>query len=166
MSMTMAMGSMPSSTMTSMSSKATSTTSVDMGMDMGMSSSGMSMVFFTATDTALYSSAWAPSTTGQYAGTCIFLILLTVIFRSLLALKSAFDRTTTSAYFVGSHHRLATKEAHIREEGLGAELRSVWAERPPWRMSVEGWRAILDMTIVGVGYLLYVVIDLILMIFS
>ncbi|EME50332.1 hypothetical protein DOTSEDRAFT_120864 [Dothistroma septosporum NZE10] len=47
----------------------------------------MMMVFFTATDTPLYSMAWMPKSTGQYAGTCIFLILLAIVFRSLLAVR-------------------------------------------------------------------------------
>ena len=46
------------------------------------------MTFFTSTVTSLYSAAWTPSSTGQYAGTCIFLILLATIFRGLFALRA------------------------------------------------------------------------------
>lgn len=63
-----------------------------MDMSMGTSMSGMSMVFFTATDTPLFSSAWTPQSTGQYAATCIFLIVLSVIFRFLHAIHTIFER--------------------------------------------------------------------------
>lgn len=76
---------------------------MDMGMDTDMGSSpspsnessstamGMQMTFFTATSTPLYSNAWTPSSTGAYAGTCIFLILLALLFRFLLSVKSQME---------------------------------------------------------------------------
>lgn len=48
----------------------------------------MDMVFYTSHTTPLYSTLWTPSTTSTYALTCLFLILLSILFRSLLALKS------------------------------------------------------------------------------
>jgi len=58
------------------------------GMDMGSSDSSQSMhmmsIFQTNINTSLYSAAWTPTTTGAYAGTCIFLVLLALGFRLLL----------------------------------------------------------------------------------
>ena len=55
------------------------------------------MTFFTSTATSLYSTAWTPSSTGQYAGTCIFLILLATIFRGLFALRAIQERKNAYA---------------------------------------------------------------------
>lgn len=51
----------------------------------------MSMVFTTDHSTALYASAWTPRTTGAYAGTCIFLIVLGIISRLLLAFRQVLE---------------------------------------------------------------------------
>ena len=40
---------------------------------------------------------WTPSTTGQYAGTCIFLIAFAAIFRALLAVRVHFYRLLAAA---------------------------------------------------------------------
>ena len=45
------------------------------------------MTFFNSQTTSLYSSAWTPHSTGQYAGTCIFLIVFAAVFRALLAFR-------------------------------------------------------------------------------
>ncbi|CAK7201830.1 hypothetical protein SEUCBS139899_004545 [Sporothrix eucalyptigena] len=74
-------------TMTMAMTTSTSTSTSDSSMMMDMSE--MSMTFFYSLMTPLFSSAWTPSTTGQYAGTCIFLILLAVIHRALVAFRSA-----------------------------------------------------------------------------
>lgn len=50
----------------------------------------MSMTFFYSLMTPLFSAAWTPATTGQYAGTCIFLIVLAVVHRALVAFRTAF----------------------------------------------------------------------------
>lgn len=62
-----------------------------------MMSDQMQMTFFTSTATSLYSIAWTPSSTGQYAGTCIFLILLATIFRGLFALRAIQERKNAHA---------------------------------------------------------------------
>ncbi|PON28615.1 hypothetical protein TGAM01_v202462 [Trichoderma gamsii] len=69
---------MPSSTAGPMSMGSSNTT---------MTMESMAMVFFTSTNTPLWSSAFAPNTSGQYAGACIFLIAFAVVFRILLALR-------------------------------------------------------------------------------
>jgi len=50
----------------------------------------MSMTFFYSIVTPLFSNTWTPATTGQYAGTCIFLIVLAAVHRSLVAFRGAF----------------------------------------------------------------------------
>jgi len=47
----------------------------------------MHMVFFSAVDTPLFSETWSPRSSAGYAGTCIFLIILAIIFRILTAVK-------------------------------------------------------------------------------
>ncbi|KFY37388.1 hypothetical protein V495_07207 [Pseudogymnoascus sp. VKM F-4514 (FW-929)] len=64
------------------------------GMDMSHGSSGMgsmgsmTMTFQNNPSTPLFGTGWTPTGTGSYAGTCIFLIILAVLFRVLLALKA------------------------------------------------------------------------------
>lgn len=43
----------------------------------------MHATFFNSQTTPLFSSSWVPSTTGQYAGTCIFLILFAALYHAL-----------------------------------------------------------------------------------
>ena len=47
----------------------------------------MPMTFFTSTTTPLYTTAWKPTTPSHYALTCLFLILLCMVFRALLAAR-------------------------------------------------------------------------------
>jgi len=47
----------------------------------------MPMTFFASTTTPLYTAAWEPKTSSQYALTCLFLLLLCVVFRALLAAR-------------------------------------------------------------------------------
>ncbi|KAF5018433.1 hypothetical protein F66182_9586, partial [Fusarium sp. NRRL 66182] len=48
----------------------------------------MTMVFQTETRTPLYSNSWTPNSSGAYAGTCIFLAVLAIIARGLVALRA------------------------------------------------------------------------------
>jgi hypothetical protein len=47
----------------------------------------MPMTFFTSTTTPLYTTAWKPTTPSHYALTCLFLVLLCIVFRALLAAR-------------------------------------------------------------------------------
>jgi hypothetical protein len=49
--------------------------------------STMPMTFFTSTTTPLYTTAWKPTTPSHYALTCLFLVLLCIVFRALLAAR-------------------------------------------------------------------------------
>ncbi len=56
-----------------------------------MSSSNLGMTFFSATTTPLYAMNWQPTTPGGYAGTIIFLIILAIVSRSLVALRTKLE---------------------------------------------------------------------------
>lgn len=150
-----------------------------MDMDMGDSSSTsdsmgstmMTMIFQTDTATPLYSDAWTPSNGGAYAGTCIFLIVLAIIARLLLALRTLqearwMDRDVQRRYVtVNGNTPLAERITHdpdaksLTLSENGVEETVVVVERKttiarPWRFSVDPVRAALDTVTVGVGYLL------------
>ena len=136
-------------------------------------SSSMMAVFQTSISTSLYSTRWTPTTTGTYAATCIFLILLATLFRALLALKSWqeqrwLDRELARRYVVVngkaplaetlSRDSLAKNMTMV----LGANgveenvvvVKNRAAHARPWRMSVDPVRAAIDTVVAGVGYLL------------
>jgi copper transporter 1 len=119
---------------------ATGSTSSSMSGMMGMS--GMMMVFFTSTTTPLYSKAWTPSGAGTYAGTCIFLIALSFVFRGLLALRFRFSELW------------ARRSNESWKKTTDLELGAVSRMREPWRINKALVRAILDTVLAGVSYLL------------
>lgn len=133
----------------------------------------MAMVFQTNIQTPLYANAWTPHNDGTYAGTCIFLIALTVILRFLVALKTRqerrwADKNAQRRYVVVNgkepvSERLSrdpdAKQMTMMLSENGVEERVVVVQRKhaavhPWRFSVDPVRAALDTVIVGVGYLL------------
>jgi len=145
---------------------------MDMSTDSSMMSmSSMAMTFFTGSSTPLYSSTWTPSSAGGYAGTCIFVIILAVIFRALLALKAWKESAWLDAEFKRRYVTVAgklplseriyqdndTKRMVLSENGVEEEVMVV-AKRimgvRPWRLSVDPVRAGIDTAIAGVGYLL------------
>ncbi|KAK4237840.1 Ctr copper transporter family-domain-containing protein [Achaetomium macrosporum] len=146
---------------------------MDMGSDSSMSSSPLMMsVFQNSMSTSLFSSRWTPNSTGTYAGTCIFLIVLAVIFRGLLAFKSWqetkwLDRELNRRYVVVngkgplaenlSRDSLAKGAMVLSENGVEENVLLVRRRTPcarPWRLSVDPLRAVIDTVIAGVGYLL------------
>ncbi|TKA73678.1 hypothetical protein B0A55_05627 [Friedmanniomyces simplex] len=149
-------------------------------MDMsGPDSSGMSMnmAFTTGQKTTLYSSAWTPSTTGGYAGTCIFLIVLAILSRLLLAYRHLLeqrwhDRAINRRYIMVSGQTEADRErqvigkggekaeeAVLTSNGLDERVKVVRSSRSrvqgtPWRFSTDLPRAGLFTLNAGLGYLL------------
>lgn len=130
-------------------------------------------VFQTTIHTSLYSTAWTPSNTGAYAGTCIFLIILATLFRGLLALKGWqearwLDRELARRY-VAVQGKAPLAE-NVSRDSLGKTMTAVLSENGveenvvvvqrkgersrPWRASVDPVRAVVDTVIAGVGYLL------------
>jgi copper transporter 1 len=146
---------------------------MDSSMDMGgMSmSSGMAMGFFTATNTPLYSASWTPSSAGAYAGTCIFLIILSILFRVIFTLKTYLEMKAMESALKRRYVVVAGEKAVVDNvaddansmtgvlttNGLQENVRIVSAPVSyiqPWRFSVDLPRALLMTIAAGVGYLL------------
>ncbi|EHA47820.1 hypothetical protein MCOR27_002147 [Pyricularia oryzae] len=96
------------------------------------------MVFHASTTTPLYLSGWQPISAGQYAGTCIFLIVLGTFTRITLALKPVLE---ARRWRPASHAKSASTEHHeVRRGGIS------------WLATVE--RALYDVLVAALGYLL------------
>lgn len=107
---------------------------------------GMAGTLFASTSTSLYSSKWKPSSTSQYAGTCIFIIILATIFRALYSYRTmqehrrrTVDLERAPIIVSGDDNKRAGNRKGVRR---------------PWRISTDVPRASLDTVIAGVGYLL------------
>lgn len=143
------------------------------GMDMGGATSshtGMAMAFFTATNTPLYSEAWTPQNAGQYAGTCIFLIILAITLRGIFTAKSfleakALETAMKRRYVVVAGEKTVAEQVNdassmtgiLTSNGMEENVRIVSAPVKliqPWRFSVDLPRAALMVVATGVGYLL------------
>ena len=139
------------------------------GMDMG-GHTGMAMAFFTATNTPLFSEAWTPQNAGQYAGTCIFLIILAITLRGIFTAKSfleakALETAMKRRYVIVAGEKAVAEESNdassmtgiLTTNGMQENVRIVSAPMKlvqPWRFSVDLPRAGLMMVATGVGYLL------------
>ncbi|KAK0343750.1 hypothetical protein LTR91_018147 [Friedmanniomyces endolithicus] len=140
-------------------------------------SSGMPMTFTTGQMTSLYSLALTPSTTGGYAGTCIFLIVLAGLSRLLLAYRHLVeqkwhDRAMNRRYIMVSGQNEADRERRIiggggekaeeavlTSKGLDERVKVVRSARSnvqgtPWRLSTDLPRAGLFTLNAGLAYLL------------
>ena len=156
---------------------------MDMGSDSSMSSgSGSSMTmmsFTTGHSTPLYSLQWTPTSTGGYAGTCIFLIVLAIISRLLAAYRQTLetkwhDRAVNRRYIMiagqteADRERQAlgrggekSEEAVLTANGLDERVKVVRSakmgrsiECTPWRFSTDLPRSCLFTVYAGVQYLL------------
>lgn len=129
------------------------------------------MTFFTSSMTPLYSAMWTPENIGQYAGTCIFIIILATVFRALLAAKAWKETAWMDAEFNRRYVTVAGKlpkserisqdsdskrmiltENGVEEDVMVVKKRSLGVR--PWRLTVDPLRAAIDTVIAGVGYLL------------
>jgi copper transporter 1 len=132
------------------------------GMDMGSSTSshtGMNMAFFTATNTPLYSMSWTPQNAGQYAGTCIFLIILAITLRAIFTAKSFLDAKALEGALKRRYVVVAGEKtiSILTSNGVQEDVRIVSApvkHTQPWRFSVDLPRALLMTIATAVGYLL------------
>ncbi|ETN40009.1 uncharacterized protein HMPREF1541_04284 [Cyphellophora europaea CBS 101466] len=133
---------------------------------------GMAMFFTTSSHTPLYSESWTPSSTGAYAGTCIFLILLAITLRSLFAAKSVLEQRWAaqarnrklvlvkgqeSASERVENDPYAKFGSFIGANGAEERLKYVQADGRralPFRLSTDVPRAALVMVIAAVSYLL------------
>ncbi|KEQ59800.1 Ctr copper transporter [Aureobasidium melanogenum CBS 110374] len=138
----------------------------------------MSMVFTTAHNTPLYSKAWTPTSTGAYAGTCIFLIVLAIISRLLQAWRHTLeqrihDKAMKRRYVVVAGEQegeqsleeseaakeISEKQGILTSRGLDEKVRIITAasrrkETTPWRITTELPRACVYTVQAGLGYLL------------
>ncbi|USW58881.1 Putative Ctr copper transporter [Septoria linicola] len=118
------------------------------GMSGMMGMDHMLMTFFTSTSTALYADSWMPANPGQYAGTCIFLILLAALFRGIVAVRTNFPALLT----LWAHRRdTSLLRPDFDEDG---KWMLVGAARRPWNINEALARAVLDTILAGVSYLL------------
>jgi hypothetical protein len=132
----------------------------------------MSSLFSTVTSTPLYSSRWTPTSLSAYAGTCIFLIVLAVIFGFLVAFKAVLEERWIDAeldrrYVViirkpNTKERISSdsdsKIALLTENGAEGGVmvvRKHMRGTMPWSVTTDGPRAAIDTTIAGILYLLY-----------
>lgn len=141
--------------------------------DDGMS---MSMVFTAKHNTPLFSSQWTPTSTGSYAGTCIFLIVLAIISRLLQAYRHVLeiiwhDRAVKRRYIVlgdaeqrerqmGNSEKF--EEATLTARGVDERVKVLRTSRTgietqPWRFSTDLPRACVFTVQAGVLYLLQVI---------
>lgn len=137
-------------------------------MDMGFASSNssadsmpsMNMLFTTGFTQPLYSPAWNPKTRGQYAGTIIFLIVLSILWRGLLAWKAYLEeswaareksRTIIVAPSSPSEDSVDDPKKSARVEQMA---RPQTGSAKPWRWSTDLPRSILTVIASGTGYLL------------
>lgn len=134
----------------------------------------MAMTFFTSTRTPLYSNGWTPTSTSGYAGSCIFLIILAILFRTAFALRHRLERYWLDRHLNRRYVVVAgrpTEKARVSTDadaksallvsasGVEEDVRVVRRHlraTPPWRLSVDLPRAIIVTVIAGMGYLLYV----------
>lgn len=131
----------------------------------------MMAIFQTDIATSLYSAAWTPRNAGAYAGTCIFIIALAMLFRALLAFKGWqeerwLDGELNRRYVVVNGRESLSRQVSrdsmakrmvLSENGVEEDvmvLKKKHNHVRPWRLSVDPLRALLDMVIAGVGYLL------------
>ena len=115
---------------------------------------------------------WVPTSTGPYAGTCIFLIILATAFRCLLAGKHILehrwmDKELNRRYVVvqgvpqEAERIEADKESKkgflVTERGVEEHVKVVRRHTRtvvPWRFTVDLPRAAYVTVMGGVGYLL------------
>jgi len=132
----------------------------------------MAIAFQNSQLTSLYSAAWTTTNSRSYAGSCIFLIVLAIVNRCLLAAKTGIERRWVAAALARRYILVAGQKpeserieqdpdakAHTLISAQGVEEKVKVVRRTsrgpiPWRFSVDVPRALLLVVISGVGYLL------------
>lgn len=121
------------------------------------------MTFHASINDPLFSTSWTPSTTGQYAGTIIFILALGFTYRFIAAYQSVLehrwgqDEKARKSLITGSTGSQDSgidspkaQQAQARQSEVQAGL---WGGKS-WRWSVDGPRSGLAVVSAGVGYLL------------
>ena len=153
------------STTTGAMPSATGMDGMDMSNDTMSDSMMMTMMFTISARTPLYSESWTPTTDGQYAGTCIFLIALAVIERFLLALRPILE---SRVWCNNTHHASDDDKllAHHHHPGqyvdpnavpggyatiVGRDFGKRWSG---WKIGTSSARATYELLVSGIAYLL------------
>lgn len=118
--------------------------------------SDMAMTFFTSFKTPLYATTWTPSSQGEYAGTCIFLIVLAVILRLLLALRPILEGRvwTDSVRHSMLDENLPDEARTKRVSGWTLSMLELARRWSRWRVNPAAGRATFELVVAGVAYLL------------
>ena len=127
----------------------------------------MSVTFFHSTTTPLYFAAWQPRTPPQYALSCLFLVFLSIVCRSILAVRCNLPQVLTwcklsesepptvpaSSCCTDESSRPALKELYFQEQE--DEFRESGNRRSRRSRFLEvALRAVLDASLALVGNLL------------
>lgn len=126
---------------------------------MSMSMADMAMTFFEAVRTPLYSDAWTPGNEGQYAGTCVFLIVLAAILRLLLAVKPVLEDRFWRNLATFDAAAKDVEDAHSTDgvepgKAAGVLRRDIAGRWRGWRAGAAAARATYEVIVGGIGYLL------------
>ena len=132
---------------------------------MSMSMAYMPMTFTDSTGTTLYAAAWTPTSAAAYGATCLFLLLLALLFRALLAARLLLERHWHARDLRRRPVRVAGRYLHSPANSVSFEKEAPEWERDeprlptprlptPWRTSVDAPRALAVTLIAAVGYLL------------
>ncbi|KAJ8117822.1 hypothetical protein OPT61_g1072 [Boeremia exigua] len=107
-----------------------------------MGADTMAMTFFVSTSTPLWSTSFKPHNTGEYAGICVFLIALSVMFRLLLVFRSNSSKAFAAVQRDRYSGLIQLCEAEDKAAARG------------WRVDEAVVMATLDVVVAGVSYLL------------
>ncbi|KAK6537056.1 hypothetical protein TWF281_001258 [Arthrobotrys megalospora] len=128
---------------------------VDSGDDASPSSSSshatMPMVFQWVMQTPIYSYAFTPESTSQYVGALIFLIVLSIIYRALVAYKS--HKESTWREEERARKVIIAGQFHDDKASADVSTREV-RSAAPWRWRVDPPRALLSTVNTALHYLL------------
>ncbi|OTB00398.1 hypothetical protein M426DRAFT_237391 [Hypoxylon sp. CI-4A] len=141
-----------------MSDSSDSHTNTSMG-EMEMDDSQMVMTFFFSYTTSLFSKSWTPTNPAQYAGTCIFLIVLAITMRVMLVLKPILERSLWNAAVEPGGELIPDDEAGFQKgEIIRPHIKRVYSavirRWAAWRFRTSLSRAIFELLLATVGYLL------------
>jgi solute carrier family 31 (copper transporter), member 1 len=149
---------------------------MNMTMENGMMmAEDMAMVFFNSHHTPLYSIDWMPRGAAGYAGTCIFLIILSITLRLLLVSKAMLEARWREQAWKRRYITIDgkgplseriqqdpdSKVGVLTAQGVEENVRIIQEATggvQPWRFSVDLPRAILVTIIGGIGYLLMIAV--------
>lgn len=115
-------------------------------------------MFSTGTDT-LY--GWTPTSTGAYAGTCMFLIILAAISRFLIALRSILEKRQSDVQLSRRQEPVSSSPQSssvlLKDNGIEEEIvvvRHNSRDVRHWRATVDGPSAAVSAILAGVLYFL------------